>query len=654
AGGGGGGAARPGPEFSRDGRALLLRIAATFSSSDLERAACLYDATRSLASEAGPGGLSVRIGGPHAIASVSSRTIRADAIRSTLLSVGAVLVLFAVFDRRWAQSLLVGATAGVGMLAGFGAFAAVSPVISPLAAVVAAMLAGLGVDYGIHLVSRYESLRESGLDPRESASGAVRHVALPVTTNCATSIFGFASLWFARVPMLSDFARLSALGLAGCLLCTFTLLPALLVITDRRPAGRAAPARFAFVAGALARRPRRLALGSLGLLGALVALAAVQGGVPRLESDLTVLHPRPNPALEATDEVLARFAGSGEVIPVLIRAPAADLLPAAIDAVASLSGGACREAGVADVLGLHSLLPDPRTAPAVREVLAGVDLDAALRAFDRALEESPFEPAAYRGYRDLLADILRPDPPPGMAELLRHPGVAERLFPRSGAAAPTETVLLVRLGRALREREARTAVVGAMRAALGDHPGATIAALAAVSEELEAATRWDLPLAVLVSTALVLAWLAVVFRRAADVALALTPLVFATVATVAFLTASGQRLNPVSCIAIPLLVGIAVDSGVFLVSASRGVRGAGELARELRPTVHAVLLTSATTVTGFAALGAVHTPAIRSLGASAAFGVGVALVGALGLLVPLLLARAARGARGSDPAAPLG
>jgi predicted RND superfamily exporter protein len=153
----------------------------------------------------------------------------------------------------------------------------------------------------------------------------------------------------------------------------------------------------------------------------------------------------------------------------------------------------------------------------------------------------------------------------------------------------------------------------------------------------------DLPRSVTISVALVLVWLGVVFRRPGDVALALLPLAFALICTVGFLAATGQRFNPINAVALPLLDGIAVDAGVFLVAASRaGPRGRAALADRFRTTGPAVLAAALTTVAGFGALAFTRTPAVRSLGVAASVGILAAFAGAILLLMPLLLRRAHR------------
>jgi predicted RND superfamily exporter protein len=656
--------ADPPPEFSIDGRAVLVRIAAAVSRDNLNESARFVQAVRDIADElcaatgtvvdngydANPPHFRIRLGGADAIAATSSRTIRADAILSTLLSIGLIYGLFVFFTRRWLTPLIIGVVAGVGIIVGFGVHAIGGPTVSPLAAAVAALLAGLGVDYGIHTVAHFDALRAQGHSAARSAHESARAMALPITTNCFTSIFGFVSLWPSSINMLSDFAKLGTAGLIGAWLAAFTLLPALLVLTHKRTAQTTPrPPRLGFVADSVATRPR-LWFSAVASLLVVVALAATfRGQPPRFEGNLSVLHPQPNKALATTDEVIARFTDQGEIIPVLISVKDPnELLPAVIDAANALASDACRDVGVSDVLGLHRLLPDPRQTEVVSRLLSAIDPESLLANFDSALNDSIFEPAAYSNYRAFLAQILAARHPPTLSDIAAFPSLHERLFPRTDAseAAPTRSLLVVRLTTPLRDRDRRAQVVDTLRLALVPVPAATLAGLAAISTELEDSTRQDLPRSMLISAFLVLAWLTLVFRSPADVLLALVPLIFAGVFTIAFITATGSAFNAINSIAIPLLYGIAVDAGVFLVSVARRARAERvdllTFTQRLRPTMHAVLLASATTCAGFLSLSISHTPAVVSLGVIAAVGIASSFFAAAGILVPLLLWRATR------------
>lgn len=634
------------PEFSEDGRALLIHIGAAEVGNNFQAAGHLVDTVTTLAGRLNTANLRVEPAGFAAIARDSSRVIRRDSILSTLVSVTLLYALFSIFYRRWAAGLLIGGVASVGMLAGIGALALVVREVSPLAAMIAALLAGLGTDYGIHFLSHYDGYRSHGLNPVAASVETSRQMALPIITNCFTSIFGFISLWPSKIQMLSDFAIMGAAGLIGALLAVFLLMPAALALADREPAGQSAErALFGRLADVVAARAGVCMSTSLAMLGVVVIAAGLRGFELRFEPDLTVMHPRPAHALDTTGEIIRRFSTQGELVPVEVLAPSpTELVERAHDAALALASPQCRAIGVTGVMGLHTLLPDPRTAPSRTELLNTISPARALAAFDSALGQSSFAPEAYAGYRRFLQTFLSSRHPPTTADLLQYPSLAERLFPTASLPAPrgpTGTVLIARLSAPLHARERRRAAVLALNAAAASVPGVTIAGIAAVSEDMEESARDGLPKSIAISFALVLVWLLLVFRRPLDVLLALLPLIFAASTTVLFIIATGQRFNPINSVAIPLLDGIAVDAGVFLVSVYRahGTTRAG-LRLNLRSTTHAVLLSVGTTVTAFAAICFTHTPAIRSLGLVSGVGIIASGVGALLVLMPILILRA--------------
>ena len=640
-------------ELSADGQSLLIRIASIEPPSNLDVARRLTDLAEKHVKLANTGGLRIRLGGPAPIAATASTVIRQDAIWATISSVTLLAILFGVFYRRWTAALLIGGVTFTGMMIGVGVLSLFLGEISPLGAMIAALLAGLGTDYGIHFLSHYDGARGGGLTSVQASSQTARDMAIPIATNCLTSVFGFASLWLSDIKMLGDFASLGAAGLIGALLAVFILLPAVLALTDATALrGQSGIDRFGKVSDTIARWPRScITICVLSLIAAVLA-AANRGFVLQLEPDLTVMHPRPNTALDATRFVMENFTGRGELVPVEVQITSSgDLAAAAADAAAAIRSASPPVPGLVSIAGLHQLVPDARTVSARLARLMAFDAGSTLEAFDQALDDSVFDPKVYIGYRRFLESLLAARRPPTITDVLASPEIAHRLFPRvgtgqsfafiSGSASPTSTVLLVTLAKPLADRQQRAAAIGALNSALEKQTNVTVAGLAAVSEELSAAVQTGLPRSVALSVVLVLIWLMLVFRRPVDVILALIPLAFAGGATVLFMIATRQNFNPINSVAIPLLDGIAVDAGVFLVAAARAHgRSRENLVRHLRLTTHAVILAAATTLTAFLAFYPSHTPAVRSLGLVASVGITASFAAVLLLLMPILILRA--------------
>lgn len=90
-----------------------------------------------------------------------------------------------------------------------------------------AAIAGLGVDYGVHLVTFFNDLPKT-LPPPQRASRSLRALFRPILFSWMTTSAGYVGLVISHHPGLRSIGTLALIGLAGCFLMSVTLLPLLL------------------------------------------------------------------------------------------------------------------------------------------------------------------------------------------------------------------------------------------------------------------------------------------------------------------------------------------------------------------------------------------------------------------------------------------
>ena len=653
--GGGGGAF-----LSPDQRSLLIRIPGHRPPSDLDFTKEFLAGVERAAESANVDKLDVRYSGAYAIAAASEKAIRSDAIASTTTSFIYLGALFCLAYRSPVKlfSLAFGPVV-VGVLLGFGVYVAWSGTISPMTAVLGAMLAEMGINYTVHYLSLYDAQRGAGRAPGDAAAACGREIALPLLAAWCTSVVGFVAVGLSSLRVLRDFAALGTLTLLGAVAMTMLLLPAVLVLLDRRAAPAADPAappltrlRFAYTPALrrLVRHGRFLAAAFGVVFLAAAAVVAFPGDRLPLETDLTVMHPRPNPALDTQAEIARRFGSAPQSLIVYLEAKSADdLLRLAHDVDRRIGAGSAQgRGGAAGTFGLATLLPDPRFAAARAAQFTDADADRIVADFRAAVADSPFQPSAYEPYAKFLRDLLTRHTPPTIDDLLRHPSLASLVLPRDAVAArspATSAITLVSLDRDLDDRSARTQTIDALRAALADVPGATLTGLTVVSHDAESVVRRDLPLMMSVAVATVVLYLLLHFRSVRDTLLVVLPTAFSLVVLMAVMRLGGLKLNMVNLVAAPLLIGINIDYGIFLVSLARSARRRGasadELTHEIGTTCHAVVVCALTTVLGFGSLVFMAIPAVRSLGIAVSVGVTASLLATVAFLAPLLIRRSA-------------
>jgi predicted exporter len=144
--------------------------------------------------------------------------------------------------------------------------------------------------------------------------------------------------------------------------------------------------------------------------------------------------------------------------------------------------------------------------------------------------------------------------------------------------------------------------------------------------------------AALYALAAIILVLLIDLRRLSDLALGLFPLGVGVILTLGVMGACGVPLNPANMIALPLIVGVGVDNGVHVIHDYRG-RFRGVAYRLGAATGRGVLVAGLTTVLGFGTLMTARHAGMASLGLALTLGVASCMFAALVLLPALLRLR---------------
>lgn len=612
----------------------------------------------------------VRLTGGVALAHEELETVLSGADRialCVLVLVGAVLCI-ALRSLRMVLCVVVTLLAGLCLTAAF-AMATVGH-FNLISIAFAALYLGLAVDYALHLGLRAVELARAGASYREALPAATRDVGGSLLLCALTTSLGFFSFVPTAYRGVSELGWIAGAGMFIGLALALLLFPALVAWLVPAPAaGRPARARARRLGEWLsAHRRAVLASSALFALASTLALPAIAFDAnplnlrdPHSESVRAfreLLRTSETPPWSATvlaqdrpreAELALRLAELPEVGRVL---SSASFLPEAADE----KGELLRELEL--VLGT-ALMPAPVAAPpaaaeraAAQALAAELELwlaspagaaDAparalceALHALAEALAGASAEEVAARARSQLFAELA-----PSLARLSRalaaEPYALEALPAdlagrwiapggvRRVEAYPAQGLDLERAGDL--ERFVR-AVQGVAPSAAGG-PIVMYESGRAVVRAFQQA----LALALVAIGLLVLALL----RRVGDAVLVLLPLCFAALLSAATMVLLGLRFDFASIIALPLLLGIGVDSGVHLVHRARaGNPRAAEIYAS--STARGVLFSALTTLVSFANLALSPHPGTAGMGLTLAVALCWTLVGSL-VLLPAVLAR---------------
>ena len=149
--------------------------------------------------------------------------------RVTLISVlGVLLVLFFFFRSFWPIVLLLsGLIYGVVLTIGLAQIFIGN--LNLISAFLVAILLGLGIDFGIHIILRYKEERNAGKTVREAFILMYTQTCLASIMAALTTSIVFATLMFSNFTAFKDFGFIGCFGILCILFSYMTLLPAMLL-----------------------------------------------------------------------------------------------------------------------------------------------------------------------------------------------------------------------------------------------------------------------------------------------------------------------------------------------------------------------------------------------------------------------------------------
>lgn len=156
-----------------------------------------------------------------------------DIWHAGLIALAAVCVLLAFGLRGIRHPMLVVLTLVNALAITFGVATLLVGHLNILSICFIAIVIGLGVDFGIHFVSRYLFLRQELYELEEALVLAGQSVGAGILTSAMTTSIAFGSAALTGYPALAELGMVTAGGILVCAFLTFTFLPALIALADQ-------------------------------------------------------------------------------------------------------------------------------------------------------------------------------------------------------------------------------------------------------------------------------------------------------------------------------------------------------------------------------------------------------------------------------------
>jgi uncharacterized protein len=598
---------------SPDGRAHLLFISAPTAMPGYREAAdWIVSVKRSVASwqQTDGKGLKVRYTGEPAFASEIGKSMEYDLSGSIGITLALIALLFWWMQRR--LSLLAGLT-GILILVfavAMGMAGWMYGKLSIMALSSAEILIGLAVDYGLVIC---QEAKVAGHDRQALLAASGR----PVLCGALTTTVVFLALNLGGMPGMAQLGTIVAVGLAAAGIMMIVLyLPFVAKFgVDRQPAsgsGKFLPRR-------------RLAWSITALLSlAAITLLAVHG-MPKMVFDSNIIRPRHSEAMESFESVRAAFPTfDGEALGLVVEAQTdAEMRDRLAEAHRRVD--AAKTSGMIATGTLpFGWWPDPTTQQVNRSAVKALAADR-----DRLLEEA--DAAGYSAEGLALGKSV-------LESMARQSAETTMIFPQSESAREVMRLFMTR------RADGGGYVLGNLAPAKGMEPtgkdyerygtmnggGIWLSSWGLFKPALSKLIKADITRMLLPMMGLLLVMMFFIFRRAADVGIALFAMVISTLLLLAIMSAAGLKWNFVNLMATPLLLGTGID---YAIHVTLTLRRTGGCFKELwNGTGKALLFCGVSNVIGFGSLIWSSSEALVSLGVVAVIGITLSMAVSLFLL----------------------
>ncbi|MCB1044968.1 MAG: MMPL family transporter [Acidobacteria bacterium] len=580
--------------------------------------------------------------GAHPITAHENRTIKSDVVSMFVTSFFMVLALFIVAYHRPMAVVYVGIpllsaeiwTLGIGYFL-FGR-------LNLLTATFSAVIVGLGIDYAIHIFSRYLDEKSAGKDALAAMELSLGETGIGTLTGGATTALAFLAMGFNNFRGLIEFAVIAAVGIAMCLFQMFVFLPALLFLRDRFRTHKATPVRAQrdfkvekLISACL--RYRKEVLGAIVITTLWFGWEAIHLS---FNADLRSVRAQSNPAINLQSQITSKVGGSLRSLTFVIEAPSEEALYGAHEQLTQKLDQLIEHGELVRYDTALSFLRPPADQLANIEYIKGLGLDQApiAEVFESSMKEMGFrftdDCREYISY--VVLGVQAKDPIP-IRELLNSRGEAVVGQFVHATEHKYKAVAHVYPSRGLWVKDATNTLIKNVIDSVDMGPDGDfyVTGIQTIADEIKTLVQLSFEVTSVLAVLFVFGVLAFHFRKIVLVCLTLVPLLVSVIWMLGTMQLFGIHINLLNFVATPIIIGIGIDDGVHIVEKYLH-RKSQPLGQLIASCAKAVTLTSLTTITGFSSLFMAKYAGFKSLGISAILGVFYCWLASV-VLLPILM-----------------
>lgn len=599
---------------------LVLRVYAAATHNDIQFARNFYQEVQSLVTRTNPAfyekSLFVEFGGNFKNKIDEYEVIIGDVKSTAAIGLSAVFLLIMLYFRRPMASVFIGIPLAMSLCWTFGLTYLLIGKLNTMTVFLFVVLFGMGIDFGIHIFSRYVEERKRNLDTKKALDVTIRKTGHALATAAMTTSAAFYSLMLADFRGFYEFGFIVGTGILFALLSMTIVSPAFIIFFDKLNLVRIKARERDKRDYLKMRMPFSKTILATGI--GLVIYSVTILPKTEFEYDFTNLRSNLPRSIEVKHKLSAIFKESNS--PAIVLANSREEL---IELEEFIEKKIERdETPTLDTYrSIYTMLPraQDEKLEIIAEIVGLLD-DQTLDHLNEEEREKAVELLKYTNVGKL-----------GIQDL---PESITRLFRAKDGSTGEFAYIIPKVAL----RRGRNAIAFAEDVRDIEVPSGKVfhaSNSSVIFADMLLMMIREGKRAVLFTLTAVFLFVLLDFRSLKGSFLVLTPLLVGLLWLMGAMFISGIKLNFFNMVIIPSVIGIGIDNGVHIYHRYLQ-EGKGSIVKVLKFTGGAITISSITTMVGFSGLVFAHHPGLNAIGKLALLGISFPLIAALTVLPSIL------------------
>lgn len=219
--------------FNRDYSATAVFISASVGGGQEKRNEFTQSIKDEIETVEVPPGVKLTVTGVSQLEAEIFRLLEEDAVNVTLIAGLLILALLLVLLRNPLRTFQTYTPVLFSIVWTFGLLGWADIALSVATVAIGAFIIGLGIEYGIFFVKRFEEDIKEGLSPEDATEGAVCGIGSAIASSATTTIIGFIMLTLTILPIIQILGITLALSIFFSLTAALLANPALIIAEER-------------------------------------------------------------------------------------------------------------------------------------------------------------------------------------------------------------------------------------------------------------------------------------------------------------------------------------------------------------------------------------------------------------------------------------